>query len=155
MGSLRSRPAGPEDLDRLSGLVCAYYQDDPGAWPMSPERAADQIRRMLARPAHVFPRLLEVDGEVVGYCLLVPYFSNEFGGDIVWLDELYLRPERRGQGLADAFLDHLHRELAPAAGWVRVELEVHDGNTRARRLYERHGYHNDGRTLLGVQLRDP
>ena len=52
----------------------------------------------------------------------------------VWLD-----PEFRGAGRADAMLDEIVA-IARERGIVQIELNVHDANDRARRLYERHGF---------------
>ena len=43
--------------------------------------------------------LIENGGQTAGYALLALTFSNEAGGDVVWLDEIYIRPEFQGKGL--------------------------------------------------------
>ena len=83
--------------------------------------------------------LLEADGKTAGYVLLALTWSQEGGGLTVWVDELYVLPEFRGQGLGSACFREL-RALYPAA--ARFRLELAPDNLRARALYERMGYQN-------------
>ena len=59
--------------------------------------------------------LIENGGQTAGYALLALTFSNEAGGDVVWLDEIYIRPEFQGKGLGNEFFDFLEKEFASAA----------------------------------------
>ena len=81
--------------------------------------------------------LIENGGQTAGYALLALTFSNEAGGDVVWLDEIYIRPEFQGKGLGNEFFDFLEKEFASAA---RFRLEVEADNDGAVRLYERRGF---------------
>lgn len=81
--------------------------------------------------------VLESDGRVAGYALLVLSYSNEAGGPVVWLDEIYIRPDFRGHGLGNEFFDFLEKEYADAA---RIRLEVEPDNEGAVRLYRRRGF---------------
>ena len=57
----------------------------------------------------------------------------------LWLEELYLRPEARNQGLGSEFFDFLRRYGA-SLGARRLRLEVEEENTGAMRLYARMGF---------------
>lgn len=62
-----------------------------------------------------------------------------FDGPVALLDELYVAPDRRNNGIGS----HLLAALADACRGRRVELieiNVDIGDTDARRFYERHGY---------------
>lgn len=76
------------------------------------------------------------DGLEAGYALLSISYSREAGGRCVWIEELYLRPEYRGQGGAHFFFDWLEEHI-PAA---RYRLETEPDNYAAKKLYCSLGY---------------
>jgi GNAT superfamily N-acetyltransferase len=83
--------------------------------------------------------VLLTDGRVLhGYALLVSYWSNEWGGIVLLLDELFVDKEFRGRGIAKSFFKYLEHERP--FGAVVVALEVSSHNTRARALYESMGF---------------
>lgn len=134
------RPALPEDQDRVVELYLALYREDPGSVLPDPSRARRTLELFRGAPARGQCLVLEEAGGVEGYALLVPYWSNELGGLICTIDELYVGPSARGRGRATELL----RLLASGAlGWdapVALELEVSRGNARGRALYVRSGF---------------
>jgi len=62
-----------------------------------------------------------------------------YDGPVLLLDELYVVPDRRGQGVGSAVLDRLLADTA-AAGAALVEINVDEADVDARRFYERHGF---------------
>lgn len=82
--------------------------------------------------------ILEYEGRPAGYGLIAKTFSQEAGGYVYWLEELYIIEEYRSKGLGSEFFAYVeeHKEK----GVTRFRLEVEEDNTRARALYERLGY---------------
>jgi ribosomal protein S18 acetylase RimI-like enzyme len=74
-----------------------------------------------------------------GYAIIIPFWSNEFGGTVALLDELYILPEFRGQGLGKGVLDLIEHTRPFNA--VAVLLEVSEKNAKARAFYEAIGLH--------------
>ena len=63
-------------------------------------------------------------------------FSTEAGGLVLWLDEVYIRPDFQGLGLGSELLEFLKgREDVK-----RIRLETEAENLGAQRLYRRHGF---------------
>jgi ribosomal protein S18 acetylase RimI-like enzyme len=85
--------------------------------------------------------VLELDGCVDGYALLVAYWSNELGGEICNIDEIYVRPDRRGRGYGRALVEAL---VAGNSIWpghpAAIALEVSPTNRRALALYAKLGF---------------
>lgn len=82
--------------------------------------------------------IIEESGQAVGYALLAFTWSNEGGGMVVWLEEIYIRAESRGHGLGAAYIRFLHREYKGQV--TRMRLEVDERNGKAGRFYERQGF---------------
>jgi ribosomal protein S18 acetylase RimI-like enzyme len=74
-----------------------------------------------------------VRGEVAGFIVV--------GGDEA--EQVYVAAAHRGSGVAARLLAEAERQIA-AAGFAEAWLAVVPGNARARRFYERQGWHDDG-----------
>jgi ribosomal protein S18 acetylase RimI-like enzyme len=140
----RLRHATPADLEALLPLVADFHAHE--ALDTAPETRRAAMGRLLREPQRGRVVLLE-DPSLAGYGVVAFGYSIEFGGVYAFVDELYVRPERRGKGLGTRLLDRLEDE-ARQAGSTAVHLEVADVNARAQRLYERRGYRLHGRRLM-------
>ncbi|GGP69701.1 GNAT family N-acetyltransferase [Saccharothrix coeruleofusca] len=97
------------------------------------ERSADQchltveqLRAALFGPSPaLFGHVAEVGGEVVGMALWFLNFSTWRGVHGIYLEDLYVRPDRRGSGLGKALLAALARECVER-GYARLEWAVLD-----------------------------
>ena len=76
----------------------------------------------------------EEDGAVVGFALFFHNFSTFVGRKGLYLEDLFIIPEKRGRGYGKAFLRHLAR-LAEERGCGRMEWVCLDWNAPALRLY--------------------
>jgi GNAT superfamily N-acetyltransferase len=84
-----------------------------------------------------------------GYVVVTWGWSIEIGGLDVVLDEFYVRSSGQGKGShALGVIEHDCR----ARGVKRILLETELANERARRLYERHGYHADTSVWMSKEL---
>jgi GNAT superfamily N-acetyltransferase len=78
------------------------------------------------------------DETLCGYALLIPYWSNEFGGMILVVDELLVERPLRGQGIARSFFAFIEHDRPFDA--VALALEVTPENAPARKLYTSMGF---------------
>lgn len=129
----------PSDLEALTEMCLGLSVEDPGGLPMTSEKVVRTVQELQAHPDKGQIMLFETEvGEVVGYAILIHFWSNEFGGNITTIDELYVRAAWRGQGIATAFMQQL--EKIRLAGAVALQLEVLPGNVRAQQLYKKLGF---------------
>ena len=89
-------------------------------------------------------------GLLRGYALLIPYWSNECGGTVLFVDELFVSPQFCGRGIASRFFTYLAAKRPFNA--VGVALEVGPGNERAQRFYESLGFGVRRHALLSYQF---
>ena|SRR5437763_10641213 len=123
-----------EVLAMMRGL----YNNDIGAAAVDLRRSPRVIRAILEQPERGQIILFVENATIHGYAILIPYLSNEFGGTILFIDELFVKAESRQRGIARQFFDYLRRERP--YGPVATVLEVSPSNVRARRLYESVGF---------------
>lgn len=121
--------------------------------PFTAEAAASICGHSTGDPAtgDEYHAVLE-EGRIVGYGMLRGWAE---GYSIPSLG-IAVAPDRRGQGVADALMRHLHR-VAAARGAPAVRLKVYRTNTRAIRLYRSLGYRltsYSAAELLGVHSFD-
>lgn len=107
----------------------------PGA-----EEFGARFARLLERD-DVIVLLTGTDQDPTGFALLTLRPTPYYDGPLAQLEELYVRPQLRDQGIGTALLQaalHLVREHH--AGEVHINVDEVDAG--ARRFYERHGFVN-------------
>jgi ribosomal protein S18 acetylase RimI-like enzyme len=131
-------------------MMRELYATDAPDLNVNPERFPATIDRLLAEPSRGRILLFMREAEVCGYALLIPYWSNEFGGMVLLIDELLVEKEFRGQGMARAFFDFIATDRPFDA--VALALEVVPKNVRARALYESMGFRERHHRMLTRSL---
>jgi ribosomal protein S18 acetylase RimI-like enzyme len=95
----------------------------------------EDFRREISKPNSVLTVLLaEVDGAIAAYAVCYLTFSTFSCRRGLWLEDLYVRPEFRRQGIARALMDDM---ASRSEG--RFEWEVLNWNENAIALYEAYG----------------
>ena len=82
--------------------------------------------------------IFESGGKVAGYALLAKTYSQEAGGLVMWIEEIYVMPEFRGNGIGKAFFSYILQNKP--YGVKRFRLEVEKENAGAVRLYKSFGF---------------
>lgn len=135
------RALQPDDVDTVVDLAVGLAQEDPGTRPIQAKDVRKTLRAFSQHPVRGRCVVASVNGAVVGYAFLCAFWSNELGGEVCTVDELYVVDEFRGRGLSTSLMQGLVDGSLP---WfktaVALELEVTPDNARARALYERLGF---------------
>jgi GNAT superfamily N-acetyltransferase len=99
----------------------------------------DDFRMHLFGPRPAAEAVLaEVDGEAVGYALYFPTFSTFRGQPDLYLEDLFVKPERRGVGIGKALLAWVARR-AVDRGYGALKWLVLDWNAPAIAFYRSAG----------------
>ncbi len=129
--------AGPEDMDRLLPMVTAFHAFEGIASTEAKRREA--IAPLLDGSPHGAIWLIGPRRGPVGYIAITFGWSIEMGGLDGFIDELFIRENVRGRGMATEALTALMPYLAKA-GLKALHLEVPRGATGARDVYEKQGF---------------
>ncbi len=81
----------------------------------------------------------KTDDLLVGFVQLYPSFSSVRMSPIWILNDLYVQPDRRGQGIGKRLMEEAGRHAA-YTGYSVIELATENTNTHAQQLYEKLGY---------------
>lgn len=145
MAELRIRRLGPADAGAYRDIRLEGLERHPEAFGSThAEEAGLSLEEFAQRVAAVATFAAERDGRVLGIAGLArrPQAKVRHRGSLV---RMYVRPEGRGSGAADALVEAV-LDHARAEGLDSVTLMVLVDNPAARRLYDRHGF-----TVYGVE----
>ena len=109
---------------------------------------SEKVKKELENP-DLYVYAAKVDNRYVGWISLVyiPKVGRWQGQGHVYVDELWVAPKYRGQGLAKELMKKAD-ELVTKLGAIGARLYVNTGNPTAKRLYERCGYREDGQAFF-------
>jgi GNAT superfamily N-acetyltransferase len=128
------RRVEPRDVDAVVGLVheLALYEKAPEQCHLT----AEQLHTALFNesPA-LFGHVAEVDGQVVGIALWFLNFSTWDGVHGIYLEDLYVTPDQRGNGLGKQLLEALAQECV-AKGYTRLQWWVLNWNEPSIGFYK-------------------
>ncbi len=132
--SLRVRAATPDDAALIFGFIrdLAAYEKLLDEVVATPEGVAADL--FGANP-RIFCDIAEADGEAVGFALWFYSYSTFLGRHGIWLEDLFVQPEARGQGAGKALLVNLARRCIDE-GCARLEWAVLDWNAPAIAFYD-------------------
>ncbi len=138
------------DADTLFALIVEFYRHFDYPFEVTAKRRL--LEELLGdSTSGKFWLVRAANGDLAGYVFLAWCFSFEYGGRTAVVDELYVRPEHRGQGLGERVLRALS-DIASALGLVELQVEVERGNPRAAALYRREGFAARDREVLNKLL---
>jgi GNAT superfamily N-acetyltransferase len=137
MSPFAVRDAAQSDLPTALRLLRA--QLDEHAIAIDDARLESALGAVIAQPA-LGRVVLAVEGDrPVGLAALSFTWTLEHGGKVAWLEELYVVPERRCQGVGTVLL-RAALAAAEAEGCRAVDLEIDRDHARASHLYAREGF---------------
>ncbi len=144
------RPAGPEDVARLTEVAQAAYGRYIERIGRPPRPYTDDYAEVMR---NFSVTIAEVDGEIVGLIAIGP----DEEGFVV--DNVAVDPAHEGTGVGRALLEHADAQAA-AEGFDSIYLYTHELMTENIALYRRIGYVEYDRRVLGgdapvVFLRKP
>ncbi|MBP7675303.1 MAG: GNAT family N-acetyltransferase [Thermoanaerobaculia bacterium] len=131
------RPARREDVPVVARLIRDLADYERLADECFADASALEEHLFGARP-YVEVILAEVDGAPAGFALFFHSYSTFLTKPGLYLEDLYVVPERRGLGLGRRLLGELAR-LAVERGCGRLEWSVLKWNSPAIGFYERLG----------------
>ena len=135
ISTVKVRPVEPRDREGWNRLYAGY-----AAFYMvtQTEDMRDRVWSWLMSGENGFLGLVAEDGE--GKLIGLAHFrafarplSATTGG---FLDDLFVDPDARGSGAADALMDHLKSE-GTKRGWSVIRWITAEDNYRARSLYDK------------------
>jgi GNAT superfamily N-acetyltransferase len=140
--SLAIRRAGPDDIGAVFALIRELADYEKLTHEVEATEA-DIAGALFPDTPRLFCELAEWNGEVTGFAAWFINFSTFAGRPGIYLEDLFVRPAFRRNGIGQALLGHLARTCVNN-GWARLQWSVLDWNTPSITFYK----------SLGAELMD-
>ncbi|MGG5172616.1 N-acetyltransferase family protein [Pseudarthrobacter sp. J1738] len=128
------RPAQPSDVPLILQMIhdLALYEKEPEAV----KNTEESLHKVLfGKAPAAFAHVAEnAEGQVRGFALWFLNYSTWEGVHGIYLEDLYVQPEARGEGHGKALLQNL-ASIAVDRGYARVEWSVLDWNEPSINFY--------------------
>ena len=133
-GSLTIRRARPDE----AGLVLALVRELADYEKLLHEveaTEADIVAALFGGNPRVFCEIAEWQGEPAGFAVWFINFSTFSGRSGIYLEDLFVRPSQRGNGIGKALLAHLAQQCVEN-DWSHLQWSVLDWNTPSIEFYK-------------------
>lgn len=80
--------------------------------------------------------IFETGGKIIGYGILAKSYSTEFGGECIWIEDIFIEAQWRGRGIGSEFI----RRVAEKYSSKILRLEAENDNSAALGLYKKIGF---------------
>jgi GNAT superfamily N-acetyltransferase len=127
------RSARPKDTPAILRLIRGLAEYERLLEHVEVDEARIE-RTLFAANPRAFCEIAEADGEAVGFALWFYTYSTFLGRHGIWLEDLFVDPELRGQEIGRALLRSLARRCVEE-GLGRLEWAVLDWNEPSIRFY--------------------
>jgi GNAT superfamily N-acetyltransferase len=128
------RPATPADAALIHGFIRDLAEYERLSHEVEASEA-DIAAMLFADHPRAFCDIAEVDGAPMGFALWFYNLSTFTGRHGIYLEDLFVRPDARGQGVGRALLRTLARRCIDE-GLSRLEWAVLDWNQSAIAFYD-------------------
>lgn len=125
-----------EDKDVIIDMMRVFYASPAVLSNGSEEIFEADVENCVNDSPYLEGFVFEENEEILGYGMIAKSFSTEFGKPCIWVEDLYLKPEYRGQGIGSKFFEYLEQNYTDCI----FRLEVEEENERAIHVYEKNGF---------------
>ena len=131
------RPMTREDASQVIDMMRVFYASPAVLSNGSEEIFINDVENCVNDSPYLEGYIIATEQkEILGYGMVAKSFSTEFGKPCMWIEDLYLKEEARGQGIGSAFLNYIAEKYPDAI----LRLEVEEENERAIHTYRKCGF---------------
>lgn len=132
------RKLNREDRELFLDLTAEFYSTDAVSHPIPYEFHEKTFDELMRSDDYMEVFILEYNGKSAGYCMIAKTYSQEAGGMVMWIEELYILREYRSKGLGKELFRFLEETKDDSI--ARLRLEVEADNNIAKSLYQKMGF---------------
>lgn len=131
------RPMTREDASQVIDMMRVFYASPAVLSNGSEEIFINDVENCVNDSPYLEGYIIATEQkEILGYGMVAKSFSTEFGKPCMWIEDLYLKEDARGQGIGSSFLNYIAEKYPEAI----LRLEVEEENQRAIHTYRKCGF---------------
>lgn len=127
-----------QDKEKFIAMANEFYHSNAVLHSIPEDYIQRTFHEIMSGSPYAAAYVYESNGKIAGYVLLAFTYSNEAGGMVMWIEEIYILPQYQGLGFGKEMFAFLETEYEDKV--ARIRLEVEDSNRRAVDLYRRIGF---------------
>ena len=137
---IRIEQATTEHIPQMADLLAVLFSEEVEFRP-DREKQIRGLRMIIGAPerGNIFVAAEEEEEEVVGMVSLLFTISTAKGAPACWLEDMVIRPDRRGMGIGTRLLQHAVA-YAKSHGFTRITLLTDRTSEKSIRFYEENGF---------------
>ena len=125
-----------EDKKEVLDMMQEFYSSDAVSTNGSLEIFSNDFGTCISSSPFLEGYIFICGKEILGYGMIAKSFSTEFGKPCLWLEDLYIKKEYRGQGIVPDFIRQIESENPNTI----LRLEVEEENSHAIHVYNKCGF---------------
>ena len=133
---IKIRKFKQSDMAEVLVMMTEFYSSDAVFTNGNPEIFNRDFDFCTQNSPYVEGFVFEHDGKTAGYAMIAKSFSTEFGKKCIWFEDLFLKPEFRGNGIIPKFIKYVENIYQDCI----FRLEAEEENGHAVHVYEKCGF---------------
>ena len=125
-----------DDSEIVSDMMRQFYNSSALITKVSEKIIAANVANCLDDSTCAEGFVFETNKKIIGYGITAQSYSTEFGGECIWLEDIFIAEEYRGHGIGSKFIQYV-KSCYPNK---ILRLEATHGNDKALTLYKRLGF---------------
>lgn len=125
-----------EDKKIVVDMMRKFY-NSPALITSGSEKIFDNnIESCIKNSPYIEGFVFTIENKIIGYGIIAKSFSTEFGGECIWIEDIYLEKDFRGQGFGTKFINYVKENYR---GKI-LRLEADKDNLHALATYKNFGF---------------
>lgn len=138
------------DREEVFKMMRVFYDSEAVIHTASDEVLYRDIDDCLSALPFIEGYVFEEDGELQGYAMVAKSYTTEYGGLLIFIEDLYIKEDFRGLGIGSGFFSFIEEKYRGQA--VRYKLEVEEENQSAISVYKKRGYNKLGYFIMSKEV---
>ena len=130
------RKIQPADREIVIDMMRKFYTSPAVITDGSEKIFAANVENCLSGSTCAEGFIFELDGKIIGYGITARSYSTEFGGECIWIEDIFVDAQYRARGVGSQFIRYVKARHPEKI--LRLESEA--DNISALNFYKRHGF---------------